>query len=297
MKTIMKFLRADWIRVFITISVFIFFIIGLVVLDSMGPPPTIYTEIIGCTMIIMVYPLSVVLESLAVFLELISIEFSRILLLVILFFYAYILSCLIVSVYDKLKAENKRNRRIIIVCISILAIGFIIVAANCVSVPPTVPESSRSDRMELYRLVCGLLCQKYIDANFTAEEACPYCEKYFEIDLNENGKTYGEATKVGEYGVCEDRVYCFNIKECMGVSGPDSCLTPEKCKDIMCEVYTERHGDNVTAAKYIQSRIDFGSCDPEDEEISYEDSTGATKSLAGWWLGTYKNVHCNGKSG
>lgn len=297
-KTIMKFLRADWRRVLITAGIFIFFIIGLVVLDSMGPPPTIYTEIIGCTMIITVYSLLVVLKPLDVALELMNIEFSRILVAVILLFYAYILSCLIVSVYDRLKSENKRNRRIIIVCISILAIGFIMMVANCVSVPPANPHSYLDVRMEQYNLICDSLCQRYIDANFTAEEARAYCERYYEIDLNENGKTEGESAKVEGYGVCEDRVYCFNIKECRWGSGPESCLTPEKCKDIMCEVYTEKYGDNIAAAKYIQNRIDFGLCDEYDEKILYEDaSTGATKSLAGWWLDTYKNVNCSGESG
>ncbi len=293
-KTIMKFLRADWRRVLITVGIFIFFIIGLAHLYNIGHARTIYTEIIECTTMITAFPLLIALGPLRDALEPL---YAFTLLPVIICFYAYILSCLIVSVYDKLKSENKRNRRTIIACISILAIGFIILVANCVSVPPANPYSYLDVTMEQYNLICGSLCQRYIDANFTEEEARAYCERYFEIDLNENGKTYGEVGKVCGSGVCEDRVYCFNIKECRGGHTLRSRLTPEKCKDIMCEVYTERHGDNVTAAKYIQSRIDFGSCDEYDEEISYEDSTGATKSLAGWWLDTYQSVHCSGENG
>lgn len=94
-KRIIEF-RIDWRRISITIILFIFFIIGLIVLGSMGPPSTIYTDIIARIMIILVYPLGVVLE-------LINIEPPRSLRVAILLIYAYILSYFIVFAYDKFK--------------------------------------------------------------------------------------------------------------------------------------------------------------------------------------------------
>ena len=151
--------------------------------------------------------------------------------------------------------------------------------------------------------ICQVLCDRYVNSDFAGPEALGYCEKSFEIDLNKNGKIPGEAGKLNGFGVCEDKVYCFNILECNWGPSEKSRLTPTKCKDIMCDVYTERQGDNVTAAEYIESKIVFGSCSAYDPEISFDSTTG-TKSLANWHISTYlpvpdggDGVHCRGRTG
>ncbi len=148
-----------------------------------------------------------------------------------------------------------------------------------------IPQSVDID-FDKYIIHCDALCKRFTDSKRNPSEALAYCEKYFEIDLDKNGKTVSDASILNNHGVCEDRVYCFNIKECTWGSSSRSRLTPEKCKDIMCDIYTEKYSDNTTAAKYIESMIEFGSCNPKDSELTQEDSS------ASWWTDTYQNVHC-----
>ncbi|MEA3343269.1 MAG: hypothetical protein U9Q92_03815 [archaeon] len=146
--------------------------------------------------------------------------------------------------------------------------------------------------MEQYRMYCDSLCEKYIDSNFDPREAREYCEKYFEIDLNRNGKTTGEAAKINAFGVCEDRVYCLNIIGCRG-SSKNSRLTPQKCRDIMCDAYTERYKDADMASVYIAEKMKFGSCDLYDPVISSEDVDGKMISTASWWIDNFQDVDCS----
>ena len=165
------------------------------------------------------------------------------------------------------------------------------VESECVSVViPSLKETSVAERQ-----YCDALCARYVNSNFAAVEAIAYCEKYFEIDLNRNGKIPGEAGKISGYGGCEDRVYCFNIKECNWGSSERSRLTPERCRDIMCEVYSEKYENAETASVYITEKMRFGSCDIYDEEISFEDGRGNVVSLASWWIDNFQDVHCSGR--
>ncbi len=149
-----------------------------------------------------------------------------------------------------------------------------------------IPESIDID-FDKYTMHCDALCKRFTDSRRNPKEALAYCEKYFEIDLNKNGKIAEDVSELNNYDVCEDRVYCFNIEECSWGSGSRSRLTPEKCKDLMCDVYAEQYDDNTTAAQYIQSRITFGSCSsPGESEITETDTS------ISWWTETYKNVHC-----
>jgi len=153
-----------------------------------------------------------------------------------------------------------------------------------------------SYRLEGYRQQCQLLCQKYIDTNFAPQEALDYCQKSFEIDLNINGKM-GESGMLNAYGICEDKAYCFNMIECQWGPSEKNSLTPEKCKDIMCNVYTPRIGDNASAVTHIQQKMQFGSCDINDPEITVTDSNGTSHTFAKWWTDNFQNVHCPGQTG
>jgi len=109
-------------------------------------------------------------------------------------------------------------------------------------------------KLDTYRQNCQVLCDRYIDSGFAESEALPYCEKSFEIDINKDGRVLGEAGIVNAYGVCEDAVYCFNIKECNWGAGVNNHLSPAKCKAIMCAVYGERLGPAGTTAALIAER-------------------------------------------
>ncbi len=164
------------------------------------------------------------------------------------------------------------------------------VESKCVSV--VIQSLTETREFEALRQHCDVLCTRYVENNFAGPEALAYCEKYFEIDLDRNWKIVGEAEMLEGYGLCEDRVYCFNIKECSWGSSQRSRLTPERCRDIMCDVYSKKYEDNVTAAEYIQQKIEFGSCDMYDEEISFEGGDGKMVSLATWWIDNFQDVHC-----
>ncbi len=165
------------------------------------------------------------------------------------------------------------------------------------------PPGTEGIELDQYRLACSSLCQRYIDSDFVPAEALHYCEKYYDIDLNKNGKTRGEVGTVSGYGVSEDRVYCFNLIECHWGTSRNSRLTPKKCKDIMCDVYTDRQASNETAAAMIETKIPFGhSTDPYQEELIIKDKDGNPKLDAGgyeqteavWWVNSFGNVHCRG---
>ena len=202
----------------------------------------------------------------------------------------------------KNKRKGQMSLEMIIGLIILLVVAAVVIkifmdkmSGDALSPPETL-------ELEAFRQHCDALCTRYVDTNFAGAEALAYCEKYFEIDLNKNGKIPGEAAKLEGYGLCEDRVYCFNIKQCNWGSSSRSRLTPEKCKDVMCDVYTDRYSSNDTAAQYIQNVIGFGSCDYEDEEISFEytdPATGALEvgTLASWHQNIYTTVHCRGKTG
>ncbi len=210
-----------------------------------------------------------------------------------------------------LKNKNKRKGQMslemIIGLIILLVVAAVVIkifmdkmSGDNLSAPETL-------ELEAFRQHCDALCTRYIDTNFAGAEALAYCEKYFEIDLNKNGKIPGEAGMLEGYGLCEDRVYCFNIKECNWGSSSRSRLTPEKCRDVMCDVYTERYDSNVTAAEYIATKIQFGTCDALDEEISFEDASGNEHTLATWHTSLFGpvtptiagdvEIHCRGDTG
>ncbi len=159
--------------------------------------------------------------------------------------------------------------------------------------------------LEQYRLACDSLCQRYIDSDYVPAEALHYCEKYYEIDLNENGKIGGEVGRILAYGVSEDRVYCFTLKECTLGSDRNSRLTPEKCRYIMCDAYTERYkGNQTAAAALIRNKIPFGeSTDSDHEDLivvsavngnPIVDPYGKIISLASWWIDNFQEVDCSG---
>ncbi|MEA3343440.1 MAG: hypothetical protein U9Q92_04690, partial [archaeon] len=92
------------------------------------------------------------------------------------------------------------------------------------------------------------------------------------------------AGKVSADGVCEDRVYCFNLIKCPWGADAGRHLTAEKCKEIMCDYYTNQTGgDKEAAARLIEEKMQFGSCDLNDEAIAgYTD----------WWTDNFQNVEC-----
>ncbi len=156
------------------------------------------------------------------------------------------------------------------------------------------PEPERVN-MGIYRQDCDSLCARYIDANSDPREALAYCEKYFEIDLNRNGKIPGEAARITGFGVCEDRVYCLNIHPCIWESSKNNYLTTKKCRDIMCDYYTNQTGgDKEAAARMVKEKMNFGSCDLYDPVISFEGRDGKMISLvASWWINNFQNVNCS----
>jgi len=172
----------------------------------------------------------------------------------------------------------------------------------------TAFEGDSDFGLEQYSIACDCLCQRYIDADFAPAEALDYCEKYYEIDLNENGKIGGEVGRILayglEYGVSEDRVYCFTLTKCYLGSDRNSRLTPEKCRDIMCDVYTERlKGNETAAAASIKNKIPFGeSTDSDHEDLIIVDDVngnpivdpdGKIISLASWWIDNFQDVDCS----
>ncbi len=200
---------------------------------------------------------------------------------------------------NKNRKKGQMSLEMIIGLIILLVVAAVVIkifmdkmSGDALSPPETL-------ELEAFRQHCDALCTRYVDNNFAGPEALAYCEKYFEIDLNRNGKIPGEAGMLEGYGLCEDRVYCFNIKECNWGSGSRSRLSPEKCRDVMCDVYTERYGSNATAAEYIVNQIEFGTCDEYDEEISFEDSTSTVQTLATWHtsLFTADTARCRGDTG
>ena len=147
---------------------------------------------------------------------------------------------------------------------------------------------------------CHDLCDRYVDTNFDPREGLAYCEKYFEIDLNKNGKIHGEAGKLFysfEPSVCEDRVYCSMIRSCQWGTKKSACLTPEKCKKLMCEFYTNQTGDYKRAESIIKEKMEFGSCDTYDEGISVEDEKRirSVRPLVLDWIDVFQDVDCSGE--
>ena len=153
-----------------------------------------------------------------------------------------------------------------------------------------------------YRQQCDALCDQYIDSDFNPQEALAYCEKYYEIDLNENGNIPEEVGMLNAFGVSEDRVYCFNIRECSWGPSRNSRLTPKKCSYIMCDVYTERYkGNQTAAAALIKTKIPFGeSTEPYHEDLLVLDMNskpildreGKIMSTASWWIDNFQDVEC-----
>ncbi|MFH1431981.1 MAG: hypothetical protein ABIG84_02075 [archaeon] len=215
----------------------------------------------------------------------------------------------------KLKKHKKAQMSLemIIGLIILLVVAAVVIKIFMDKMSPQQLEGPETLELEAYRQHCDSLCSRYVDTNFAAAEGLAYCEKYFEIDLNKNGKIPGEAGKLNAFGVCEERVYCMNIKECNWGSSKNSRLTPQKCRDIMCDIYTERQGGvttvgaNASAAVYIENKIEFGTCDQYDSEISFEDTSttpSTSVSLAAWHVSTFLpvadgglGVHCRGLTG
>lgn len=203
-----------------------------------------------------------------------------------------------------MRAKNRKGQmslEMIIGLVILLVVAAVVIKIFLDRMGSTGTDLTKGElKLEAFRQNCQVLCQRYVDTNFAGPEALAYCEKSFEIDLNKNGKIPGESGKVNAYGVCEDKVYCFNIIECNWGPSEKSRLTPTKCKDIMCDVYTDRQGgDNSTAAEYIASKIEFGSCDYYDSEISFTTTIAPIKTitLAEWHKGTFAPVHCRGATG
>lgn len=205
-------------------------------------------------------------------------------------------SVMFIMLKNKNKRKGQMSLEMIIGLIILLVVAAVVIKIFMDKMSGDALAPPETLELEAFRQHCDALCTRYVDTNFAGAEALAYCEKSFEIDLNKNGKIPGEAWKLEGYGLCEDRVYCFNIKECNWGSSERSRLSPEKCKDIMCDVYTERYGDNnVTAAEYIETKIEFGSCDYLDEEISFfSTSLGTDVTLASWHQDIYQTVHCRG---
>lgn len=216
-----------------------------------------------------------------------------------------------------MRAKNRKGQmslEMIIGLVILLVVAAVVIKIFLDRMGSTGTDLTKGElALESFRQNCNILCQRYVDTNFAGSEALAYCEKSFEIDLNKNGKIPGESGQVNAFGVCEDHVYCFNIIECNWGPSEKNRLTPTKCKDIMCDVYTSRQGgDNNTAAQYIATKIEFGSCVYNDPEISFDNLTvGAVApydviTLAQWHKGTFmmpvvgppsSGVHCRGTTG
>ena len=94
---IMEFLKPDKRKNLIAIILSIFFIIGLIISRGVGPHPTIIDIFIFNIFVALTYPLSILFKLINVTI------INPPLQLIIIFFYAYLLSCLIIFIYDKFK--------------------------------------------------------------------------------------------------------------------------------------------------------------------------------------------------
>lgn len=173
----------------------------------------------------------------------------------------------------------RRNVAVLVIVFLSLAVLYSYYMYNL----PCTCTNTREPTIEDYIGHCDTMCERYVEGNFSEVKARYYCEKYFEIDLNENEMT-NESVILGEYGICEDRVYCFNLGFCSGGLGNNRSLTPETCRDIMCETYSGRYGDADIASEYIASIVPFGSCDLDDDVIA-----GHTD----WWTDNFQNIECS----
>ncbi|MFH1432459.1 MAG: hypothetical protein ABIG84_04540 [archaeon] len=270
----------------ITLTIILYFIISSYLLAKMSPGEGPYLRhILSITVDNVPYLFDMLFGLMTSSSYTIQIKIvSFILLFLLPLMLAYFISCVANGIYNMV---GKRNALIILI------VGAAIVLSVNILFPRYEDNfynpTSQEKRLDVLRQYCDTLCASYVDSNFESSKALSYCEKSTEIDINGNDKIHGEAGQLSGFGVCEDRVYCMNIKECRWGASKNSRLTPEKCKDLMCDIYTMRIGDNDTAASYIQQKVQFGNCDVN--------SFGTNRTLIQWWTNNFKNVHCSGKTG
>jgi len=102
---------------------------------------------------------------------------------------------------------------------------------------------------------CSYMCDEWKDRNGTRSlsRAVEYCTDRFRVDMNDDGRVnqiHGEANN--KY--CENGIHCFNVHTCRKDSVE---LTPEKCRQLMCDYFTEIQGDssNLSEDENVHDRI------------------------------------------
>lgn len=99
------------------------------------------------------------------------------------------------------------------------------------------------------------------------ESSVDFCRYYFGkgknveggADWNEN-KIKNELIIVGshDWPTCEDRVYCFLIYTC-DKYGSGGIETIDKCKQVLCQTYREKYGNNERATVALKDTLNWDS--------------------------------------
>ncbi|MFH0979255.1 MAG: hypothetical protein V1837_08225 [Candidatus Woesearchaeota archaeon] len=127
-------------------------------------------------------------------------------------------------------------------------------------------------------------CSNYCPntTNCTHKQKAEYCSSFVkDADLDANGHV-GDfiANFFGEFGVCEDRVYCSQLTYCQC----DQTLTFESCRPILCGEFALQRMTKEEATAALKETLQEGRCQG-DERYNYQQS---------WWSNMQNKLNCTG---
>jgi len=149
------------------------------------------------------------------------------------------------------KAQASLEMVIGLVILLVVAAVVISLVINYIS-PSRVPNPKEELSIKSFIEKCREYC---LDTSTN-----DYCTYYYPgDDWNKNGKKC-EIVRVGDYAwpACEDRVYCFLVVPCEERFG-SGWNAINKCKELLCQAYTEKYGDINLASEALRSTIQFSS--------------------------------------
>jgi hypothetical protein len=158
--------------------------------------------------------------------------------------------------------------------------------------PETKPEEPRQQPTPQINTTKILMIQQELDrVTKICEANCPqatcndaqktaYCIKYIEnTDLNANGQTNNYVPMIfGDYGVCEDRVYCSQILNC----NCDGTLEFETCIPILCAEHQRQGKTKLEQTEGVKKLLSEGAC---QNDSGYDARTS-------WWTNMQDKLNC-----
>lgn len=121
------------------------------------------------------------------------------------------------------------------------------------------------------------LCQGVCpNGTCTRSQEVAFCSQYYsKVDLDANGVYNNYIPFIfGDYGVCEDRLYCWQITSCQC----EETLNFDSCTKILCQDLRQKNMTAVQSTIELKKLLQEGSCQTDK---NYDARTSWTNNLQG----------------